>query len=223
MKAPNTRIAITLSAAGAIAAHLIWPKLSIDGVTLGLLVVAMVPWLGDVIKSLDIPGLAKVEMRKLHEIEEVFPGNPKALRVDFAQSGGPRTEEPPAEPIAREEPPELENPRVSAAAGSQFPPAVETIVANANQALAQLGLAVEDRIWKLAAKHGQLSWRNLNQIVFNLSQMGVLSAGERIGVSELLHVSKIAADGGFVPDAAIQWTSGPGQRMLEALDAKLKQ
>lgn len=55
------RFAISLTALVGIAAHLLWPNLGIDAITLGLLVLATAPWLGSVFKSLELPGGWKVE------------------------------------------------------------------------------------------------------------------------------------------------------------------
>jgi hypothetical protein len=43
--------------------HVLSPDLEIDAITLGLLIIAMVPWLGPVIKSIELPGGIKLELR----------------------------------------------------------------------------------------------------------------------------------------------------------------
>src|SRR6266851_3613859 len=49
--------------------HLADPTLRIDAVSLVLLIVAMLPWLGSVFKSIEFPGGAKVEYQDLQKAE----------------------------------------------------------------------------------------------------------------------------------------------------------
>ena len=55
------KVAITVTALLCIFARLIWPNIKIDTITLGLLVVAILPWLAVLIKSIELPGGFKVE------------------------------------------------------------------------------------------------------------------------------------------------------------------
>ena len=56
---------VTIVALGAGAAHLIWPALKIDAITVLLLVVALLPWLGGLLESLELPGGYKLKYRAL--------------------------------------------------------------------------------------------------------------------------------------------------------------
>jgi hypothetical protein len=47
--------------------HLIWPQLAIDAITLALIVIAILPWLAPLIKSLELPGGWKVEFNELQK------------------------------------------------------------------------------------------------------------------------------------------------------------
>lgn len=64
------RLIVTLGALGLVLAHLIWPSLSIDGVTLGLVAIAIIPWLAPLVKSLEFPGGWKVELREMKAATE---------------------------------------------------------------------------------------------------------------------------------------------------------
>jgi hypothetical protein len=48
-----------------VAARLIWPSLRIDGTTVMLIALALVPWLGSVLKSVELPGMIKFQYRDL--------------------------------------------------------------------------------------------------------------------------------------------------------------
>ena len=59
----NLRGAVTLIALGAALIHILCPDLAIDYVTVLLLVLALVPWLGPLVSSIEVPGVGKVELR----------------------------------------------------------------------------------------------------------------------------------------------------------------
>ncbi len=61
------RLTITGAAVLAGVSHLIWPNLKIDGVVTVLLGIAVVPWLGLIFDSLELPGGWKFQYRKLEE------------------------------------------------------------------------------------------------------------------------------------------------------------
>ena len=53
------------------AIHIAWPDLEIDTLTVGLLLIASLPWLRPNIKSIELPGSYKVEVQELKkEVEE---------------------------------------------------------------------------------------------------------------------------------------------------------
>jgi len=61
---------ITLGALAFALVHVMWPGLAIDAITLTLLVLAVVPWLGPIFKSLQFPGGWKVEFQELQKAAE---------------------------------------------------------------------------------------------------------------------------------------------------------
>jgi hypothetical protein len=64
---PSRRLAILVSAGALLVAlvHVLWPDLSIDAVTVVLLAVAAVPWLGPIFKSIELPGGWKFEYQQI--------------------------------------------------------------------------------------------------------------------------------------------------------------
>ena len=48
-------------------AHIIWPHLAIDAVALALILIAILPWLAPIIKSLELPGGWRVEFQELQK------------------------------------------------------------------------------------------------------------------------------------------------------------
>jgi hypothetical protein len=63
------RLAVTIGALLIVLTHLLWPTLAIDTVTFGLLVLALLPWLAPIFKSLEFPGGWKVEFQDLRRAE----------------------------------------------------------------------------------------------------------------------------------------------------------
>jgi hypothetical protein len=61
------RQVITLGALVLALVHLIWPRLAIDSITLVLLVIALLPWLAPIFKSLEFPGGWKIEFQELQK------------------------------------------------------------------------------------------------------------------------------------------------------------
>jgi hypothetical protein len=55
------RVVITLGALMFLGVHLGWPKIGIDNIAIALLVIALVPWLSSIFKSIEVTGLGKVE------------------------------------------------------------------------------------------------------------------------------------------------------------------
>jgi hypothetical protein len=59
-------VAITAGALAVAAVHLIWPSLNIDSTTLIILAIAVLPWLGRIFRSIELP-FVKVEYQELSE------------------------------------------------------------------------------------------------------------------------------------------------------------
>jgi len=62
--------------------HALWGYLRMDAITIILIMISLVPWLRDIIKSIEFPGGMKVELRKLQEVTQ------EAERAGLIESGG---------------------------------------------------------------------------------------------------------------------------------------
>jgi hypothetical protein len=70
-------------------ARVVWPDLKIDTITVMLLVVAVVPWLGEVFDSIELPGGPRLEYRRLeHRIEAA---EERTTRLDQEVDGAAAT------------------------------------------------------------------------------------------------------------------------------------
>lgn len=66
------RVALTLAATAIAISHAVWPGAKIDGVTLGLIGLAVLPWLAPIIKSIELPGIGKIELQEVKaQVEEL--------------------------------------------------------------------------------------------------------------------------------------------------------
>lgn len=66
----NIQISVTLGALAIALVHVVWPNLAIDSITIGLLVLAAIPWLAPLFKSLEFPGGWKFELREMAKTTE---------------------------------------------------------------------------------------------------------------------------------------------------------
>ena len=68
-EARKIQYAITLGALLLALVHLLWPSLTIDSITLSLVVIAVLPWLAPLLKTLKLPGGLEVEFKELEATE----------------------------------------------------------------------------------------------------------------------------------------------------------
>lgn len=84
------KVLITLGATAVAILHVARPALSIDGVTVALLIVAIAPWMADIVKSVTLPGGFSFELQEVErDLSEAkllsppadgrvkFPNNPR--------------------------------------------------------------------------------------------------------------------------------------------------
>lgn len=70
MNVKRIKYTVTLLALAIAFVHLIWPAIQIDTITLMLLIVALLPWLSSLFKSIELPGGLKIQYKDLEKIEE---------------------------------------------------------------------------------------------------------------------------------------------------------
>lgn len=66
----KTQITISAVALIIVVVHLKWPDLKIDSITLTLLLVAVIPWLSQIFRSLEFPGGWKIEFQDLQKAKK---------------------------------------------------------------------------------------------------------------------------------------------------------
>ena len=86
----NTRLKILVTAVAIIVLVLryVYPNLVIDGITIGLILLALIPWLAPIIKSVEIFGIGKVELQDLKDEVEKIKGAVESVeqKAEFASA-----------------------------------------------------------------------------------------------------------------------------------------
>ena len=65
MSSTGLKLLVSGGALAFIVGHLIWPALTVDAVTLGLIAIAVLPWLSSLIESVELPGGFKIKLQNL--------------------------------------------------------------------------------------------------------------------------------------------------------------
>jgi len=78
---------ISISAISAIIVHAIYPNIKIDSITLGLFIIAILPWITSIIESAKFPGGWEIKFRDLKEAaEKISPKEELAEELDESLS-----------------------------------------------------------------------------------------------------------------------------------------
>ena len=75
-----TKMAISLVALVLILLHMGWSEIRIDSITIGLLVLGLLPWLAVLLESAELPGGWKVRFRELQGEQEKQKGDIESLK-----------------------------------------------------------------------------------------------------------------------------------------------
>lgn len=183
---------ISLSALVLLLIHVIWPEVTVDGVTLVLLGLSIVPWLTPLFKAVEFPGGWKLEFQDL----ERMGAKAEALGLVSPPEPGDGEHEYAFQLVAPKDP-------NLALAGLRIE--IETRLRR---------LADENGIeeWK---------GRDLSTLLGLLSQATVLSSQEATAFSDLAGLIGMAVHGAQVDTKAANWAMQVGPRLLRSLDARL--
>jgi hypothetical protein len=174
-------------------AHLIWPDLSIDAITLALIVIAILPWLAPLIKSLELPGGWKVEFQELQKA------------ASRAESAGLLSAEISNKQDAFSFQTIAEHDPNLALAGLRI---------EIEKRLTQLA-EVNNLQFRRPMGVGQL--------LRALTQNEVLSQEERSILSDMVNLLNDAVHGAFVDARAADWAIDIGPRLLTSLDERIEE
>jgi len=174
-------------------AHIIWPQLAIDAVALALIVIAILPWLAPLVKSLELPGGWKVEFHELQkaasraETAGLLAAEPSQKEVAFSFQS-----------IATRDP-------NLALAGLRI------------EIEKRLSSLVE--IHGLGSRRPM----SVGQALRALAQAEVLTNEERSILADMVNMLNSAVHGAVVDSRAAAWAIDVGPRLLASLDERVSE
>ena len=192
MKPLKVQWGITLGALLTIAVHLLWPSLAIDGITLTLVVIAIVPWLAPLFKSMEFPGGWKIEFRDLAEVQE---------RARQANLLAPAT----AVDIETEYPFQI-------VAGDDPNLALAGLRIEIEKRLRRLAQFANIPIHRTS----------VGRLMRSLYQKGVLTQEAYSVLADMIGLLNEAVHGAEVDQRALDWAMEVGPRILKALEERIE-
>ena len=173
--------------------HIIWPLLAIDAITLALIIIAILPWLAPLVKSLELPGGWKVEFQELQKVASraetagLLAAEASQKEVDFSFQS-----------IANRDP-------ILALAGLRI---------EIEKRLLQL-----TKIHNLNQRHST----SVGQALRALTQAEVLTNEERSILADMVNILNSAVHGGDVVPHIALWAIDIGPRLLTSLDERISE
>ena len=186
------RFAVTIGALVLAAVHVTWPGIEIDAITLALLVVAVLPWLAPLVKSVELPGGFKIELQDLKQVES-RANTAGLLAVEAAAAEESRFA---FETVAAQDP-------NLALAGLRIE------IEKRLLALAR------------AHDLGSGRPMGIGQLLRALTRADVLSGEERSVLADMTNMLNAAVHGADVRRGAADWAIGVGPRLLTSLDERI--
>ena len=186
------RQVVTLAAILLALAHVIWPGISIDAITLALIVIAILPWLTPLVKSLELPGGWKVEFQDLERVKS------RADTAGLLAAKPSKVEESFSFQSIAEMDPNL------ALAGLRIE--IEKRLAK----LAEVS-GIEQRGRAMG----------VGQLLRALTQHEVLTNDERSILADMVNMLNAAVHGAAVDRRSADWATDIGPRLLTSLDERI--
>lgn len=192
MKIRRLQYGVTICALLIALAHIIWPSLTIDAITVTLIFIALVPWLAPLFKSLELPGGWKIEFQDLERART------KADKAGLL-TAAPRNESERqySFQLVAQEDPKL------ALAGLRI-----EIEKRLNEIAESNGINA-----------GKAS---VGRLLRTLGERELLSQEQRSVLSDMVGLLNAAVHGGEIDNRAAEWALDVGPRLVSALEVKIK-
>lgn len=193
MKAKPIQFLISTIAIVLAIVHIVLPNVTVDLITVALLVIAIIPWLGSLFRVVELPGGVKVEY---HELQKVTASAKKAgLLKKKSTKGRKNTKKPAYQEIGLEDP---------------------------NLALAGLRIEIEKRLIEIARSHEIKTERaGISALSRILKEQNILTSQEHSVILDMVVLLNSAVHGAKVGDDATKWALDTGSQILHALDEKI--
>lgn len=168
------RISLAISAAALVllVLHVLFPNLGIDATATGLLILAALPWLLPFVKTFELPGGTKIEVREVKAATNKI--TVYGVQIESAPSQAPALPPPPDDPISVLK---------------------EVARSDANLVLVGFRIEIERRLRRLAAQLGiDVEGRSALAIMRELRRAGLLPPNVAGGLEELIACNRSTAD-----------------------------
>ncbi len=200
----NTRriqVFITVASLLVLGIHLLWPTIVLDGTSLVLIAIAILPWLVPLLSSIELPGGLKLEFQELEKAKK--RADKAGLLASSKRNGKKKT------------------PKINKRTDSSYP--FELVLKDdPNLALAGLRIEIEKRLISLAIANGVYKkYYGVPVLLGILYREHVFTEDEWRVLVELIHLLNSAVHGAIVDKRAVDWAADVGPRLLKNLDNKI--
>lgn len=193
------QILITFSAILVGLLHIIFPNFKIDAILITLIIIAIIPWLEPLFKSVELPGGLKVEFQDLKKLK------------DEAKKAG----------LIKDE--TLFKSRSSTKSNSDTYSFIETAEKNQELALVGFRIEIEKRLRNLADKYSIKSNRfSIVRLIEVLTKNEILTKAEMTSLKDIISTLNHAAHGMNYDQRNANWVIENGSKILDSLDEKLE-
>lgn len=200
----KTKLAISAVALALVIVHNLFPSLKADTATVVFLVLMVLPWFAEVVKSLELPGGFKIELRDVKEAAAKVLAGPHVVGAEahVTAIGSIKAEGvigTPAEQTAQ---------RLQ-----------EVAAKDPNLALVGARIEIEKRLLDIAAHLSiDLSRRSAGVILQQLQRQGAVPSDVAAGLRDLIALGNQAAHGASVDPSAADWVVDVLPDILSTLD-----
>lgn len=187
------RQVVSLGALFLALAHIIYPSMAIDVITLTLIVIAILPWLAPLVKSLELPGGWKVEFQELQkaaaraESAGLLAAEPSITEQEFAFQS-----------ISKRDP-------------------------NLALAGLRIEIEKRLSLLAAAHGLNERRPMGVGQLLKALAQSDVLTNEERSILADMVNMLNAAVHGASVDSQTADWAIDIGPRLLTSLDERIEE
>lgn len=182
------KTAVSAVALGLIVLHILLPALKVDSIVLGLIAIAVLPWVYTFVESAKLPGGWEIKFREIQAAGEKIGGSLDIVASAEENSGDD------ADSLAR----------------------VHLI--DPNLALVAVRIEIEKSIRAIAAAHGVSTVAPVTTLLRELSSRGFIPQQTAAGAELLVKYGNQAAHGATVDPLVSGWAISSGPNIIRALD-----
>lgn len=195
----KTQIFITVTAILVGLIHLFFPNLKIDAIFITLIIIAIIPWLEPLLKSVELPGGLKVEFQDFKKLEE------EAKKAGLIKSD--------EKTVIKE----------ITTSNSETFSFIEIAEQNEELALVGFRIEIEKRLRSLADKYSIESNRySVTRLIEALAKEEILTIAEKTSLLDIISTLNKASHGMEYDQRSANWVIENGPKILDSLDEKLE-